>query len=189
MKKAINIGIGFAVIWIILKLVAFNFQIFLTDLKPFIFANMLFVTLGICVSLYFKKKAREASNLLGDVKTGMTSSIIYTVLVSAFIYFYYQSIYPEFNSSKISEMELLLADETKVAELRASNPDMENSSSDEIRNKVMTSISQYYSAQFTMTISLLGLLVYSTLNSLLISLIFRKIIFKHQTENSSPNDS
>ena len=86
-------------------------------------------------------------------------------------------------------MELLLADETKVAELRASNPDMENSSSDEIRNKVMTSISQYYSAQFTMTISLLGLLVYSTLNSLLISLIFRKIIFKHQTENSSPNAS
>ena len=189
MKKAINIGIGFAVIWIILKLIAFNFQIFLTYLKPFIFANMLFVTLGICVSLYLKKKAGEASNLLGDVKTGMTSSIIYTVLVSAFIYFYYQSIYPEFNSSKISEMELLLTDESKVAELRVSNPDMENSSSDEIRNKVMTSISQYYSAQFTMTISLLGLLVYSTLNSLLISLIFRKIIFKHQTENSSPNAS
>ena len=109
--------------------------------------------------------------------------------MSAFIYFYYQSIYPEFNSSKISEMELLLTDESKVAELRVSNPDIENSSSDEIRNKVMTSISQYYSAQFTMTISLLGLLVYSTLNSLLISLIFRKIIFKHQTENSSPNAS
>ena len=186
MKKSINIGIGFAVIWIILKLVAFNFQLFLVDLKPFIFANMLFVTLAICIALYIKKRAQASANLLDDVKTGMVSSIIYTVIVSGFIYFYYQSIYPEFNTSK---MELLLEDESKIEELRKSNPDMENSSSDEIRSQVLSSIGQYYSARFTMTISLLGLLIYSTLNSLLISLIFRKVIFKDQADSSEPSAS
>jgi hypothetical protein len=189
MKKSINIGIGFAVIWIILKLVAFNFQVFLTDLKPFIFANMLFVTVAISIALYLKKRTQESVILLDDVKTGMASSIIYTVIVSVFIYFYYQSIYPEFNSSKISEMEILLEDESKVEELRKSNPDMENISSDEIRSQVLNSIGQYYSAQFTMTISLLGLLIYSTLNSLLISLIFRKVIFKDQPDSSEPSAS
>ena len=189
MKKSIKIGIGFAVIWIILKLVAFNFQLFLIDLKPFIFANMLFVTLAICIAVYIKKRAQASANLLDDVKTGMGSSIIYTVIVSGFIYFYYQSIYPEFNTSKISEMELLLEDESKIEELRKSNPDMENSSSDEIRSQVLGSIGQYYSAQFTMTISLLGLLIYSTLNSLLISLIFRKVIFKDQADSSEPSAS
>ena len=34
------------------------------------------------------------------------------------------------------------------------------------------------SAQFTMTVSLLGLLLYTTLNSLVISLIFRRVIFR-----------
>jgi len=189
MKTSINIGIAFAVIWIILKLVAFNFQIFLTDLKPFIFANMLFVTLAVGITLYLKKRKEVGGNLLDDVKTGMGSSIIYTVIVSVFIFFYYQTIYPEFNSSKISEMELLLKDESKVEELRKSNPDMENSSSDEIRSLVLTSIGQYYSAQFTMTIALLGLLLYSTLNSLIISLIFKKVFSKNQTDNSVPSSS
>ena len=167
----------------------FNFQVFLTDLKPFIVANMLFVTVAISIALYLKKRTQESVNLLDDVKTGMASSIIYTVIVSVFIYFYYQSIYSEFNSSKISEMEILLEDESKIEELRKSNPDMENISSDEIRSQVLSSIGQYYSAQFTMTISLLGLLIYSTLNSLLISLIFRKVIFKDQSDSSAPSAS
>tara|TARA_B100001287_G_C22628054_1_gene503597 strand:+ start:134 stop:703 length:570 start_codon:yes stop_codon:yes gene_type:complete len=189
MKKSLNIGVGFAVIWIILKLVAFNFQLFLIDLKPFIFANMLFVTLAICVALYLKKRTKTSSNLLDDIKTGMATSMIYTVIISGFIFFYYQSIYPEFNTSKISEMEILLKDESKIKELRKSKPDMENRSSDEIRSQVLGSVSQYYSAKFTMIISLLGLLIYSTLNSLLISIIFRKVIFKHQSDSSAPSAS
>ena len=86
-------------------------------------------------------------------------------------------------------MEILLEDESKVEELRKSNPDMENSSSDEIRSQVLSSIGQLYSAKFTMAISLLGLLIYSTLNSLLISLIFKKVIFKGQSDSSAPSAS
>ena len=70
-------------------------------------------------------------------------------------------------------------DEVAVADFRKSNPGMENSSSDEIREKVMDSMNNYYSAQFTMTVSLLGLLLYATLNSLVLSLIFRRVIFRN----------
>ncbi|MEJ6588943.1 MAG: DUF4199 domain-containing protein [Crocinitomicaceae bacterium] len=179
MKTPIKIGVGFALLWIILKLSAFSFNVFLTDLKPFVFANMLFVTLAISIALYAKKRQQPGSNLLEDVKTAMIPGVLYAVIVSSFIYFYYQSIYPEFNSSKITEIELRMNDEVAVADFRKSNPGMENSSSDEIREKVMDSMNNYYSAQFTMTVSLLGLLLYATLNSLVLSLIFRRVIFRN----------
>tara|TARA_B110000046_G_C12936897_1_gene373983 strand:- start:411 stop:953 length:543 start_codon:yes stop_codon:yes gene_type:complete len=178
MKTSIKIGVGFALLWIILKLSAFSFEVFLTDLKPFVFANMLFVTLAISLALYAKKRFETESNLLEDIKTAMIPGVLYAIIVSSFIYFYYQSIYPEFNSSKISAIELKMNNEAAVADFRKSNPAMENLSSDEIREQVMDSMNNYYSAQFTMTVSLLGLLLYTTLNSLVISLIFRRVIFR-----------
>jgi len=39
-------------------------------------------------------------------------------------------------------------------------------------------MSVMYNPQFTLSVSLLALLVYSTLNSLLIAVIYRKIVFK-----------
>lgn len=189
MRTSVRIGIGFALVWIILKLTAFNFRIFLNDLRPFIFANMLFVTTAISLTLYLKNKSLKDTNLMDDVKSGMISGVLYTVIVSGFIYFYYQSIYPEFNSSKISAMELRLEDEEQIQEFRKTNPDMENNTSEEIRNKVLTSLSQYYSSQFAMTVSLLGMLIYATLNSLVLSLVFRKLFFKNHSDNSAPKVS
>jgi len=153
--------------------------------------NMLFVTLAISIALYIKKrKQKEYSNLLDDIKTAMIPGVIYTIVVSVFIYFYYQHIYPEFNTDKISEMEIRMQDKNNINDLRKSNPEMENKSDEEIKSKVLKSINDYYSAKFTMTISLLGLLVFTTLNSIVLSLIFRRVIFKnHLGANSSPNES
>ena len=152
---------------------------------------MLFVTLAVSAVLYIKKrKQREDSNYLDDIKTSMIPGVIYTVVVSVFIYFYYQHIYPEFNTNKISEIEIRMQDKKNIADLRKSNPEMENKSDEEIKSKVLKSVNDYYSAKFTMTITLLGLLVYTTLNSILLSLIFRRVIFRHHLgANSSPNES
>lgn len=191
MKIYVKIGLAFAFLWILIKLSCFTFNVLLTKLEPFVFMNMLFVTIAISVALYIKKrKLKEYSNLLDDIKTAMIPGVIYTVVVSVFIYFYYQNIYPEFNSDKISEMEIRMQDKKNINDLRKSNPEMENKSDEEIKSKVLTSINDYYSAKFTMTITLLALLVYTTLNSIVLSLIFRRVIFKnHLGANSSPNES
>jgi len=191
MKIYVKIGLAFAFLWILIKLSCFTFNVLLTELEPFVFMNMLFVTLAISIALYIKKrKQKEYSNLLDDIKTAMIPGVIYTIVVSVFIYFYYQHIYPEFNTDKISEMEIRMQDKNNINDLRKSNPEMENKSDEEIKSKVLKSINDYYSAKFTMTISLLGLLVFTTLNSIVLSLIFRRVIFKnHLGANSSPNES
>jgi len=191
MKIYVKIGLAFAFLWILIKLSCFTFNVLLTELEPFVFMNMLFVTLAISIALYIKKrKQKEYSNLLDDIKTAMIPGVIYTIVVSVFIYFYYQHIYPEFNTDKISEMEIRMQDKNNINDLRKSNPEMENKSDEEIKSKVLKSINDYYSAKFSMTISLLGLLVFTTLNSIVLSLIFRRVIFKnHLGANSSPNES
>jgi len=191
MKVYVKIGLAFAILWILIKLSCFSFKVLLTKLEPFVFLNMLFVTLAVSAVLYIKKrKQREDSNYLDDIKTSMIPGVIYTVVVSVFIYFYYQHIYPEFNTNKISEIEIRMQDKKNIADLRKSNPEMENKSDEEIKSKVLKSVNDYYSAKFTMTITLLGLLVYTTLNSILLSLIFRRVIFRHHLgANSSPNES
>jgi len=191
MKIYVKIGLAFAFLWILIKLSCFTFNVLLTKLEPFVFMNMLFVTIAISVALYIKKrKQKEYSNLLDDIKTAMIPGVIYTVVVSVFIYFYYQNIYPEFNTDKISEMEIRMQDKKNIDDLRKSNPEMENKSDEEIKGKVLKSINDYYSAKFTMTITLLALLVYTTLNSIVLSLIFRRVIFRHHSgASSSPNES
>jgi hypothetical protein len=37
----------------------------------------------------------------------------------------------------------------------------------------------FFSAEFTMTLSLLALMVYVTLNSVLIAVVYRRFIFRH----------
>ena len=56
---------------------------------------------------------------------------------------------------------------------------MENKSSDEIKRDVMSKTEMVYNANFTMLVSMLSLLLYSTLNSIVISVIFRRIIFRN----------
>jgi len=191
MKVYVKIGLAFAILWILIKLSCFSFNVLLTELEPFVFLNMLFVTLAVSTVLYIKKrKQKEYSNFLDDIKTSMIPGVIYTIVVSVFIYFYYQHIYPEFNTNKISEMEIRMQDKDNIADIRKSNPEMENKSDEEIKSKVLKSINDYYSAKFTMTITLLGLLVYTTLNSILLSLIFRRVIFRdHSGANSPPSES
>ncbi len=190
MKVYVKIGLVFAFLWILIKFSFFSFKVFLTTLEPFVFLNMLFVTAAISIALYLKKrKQSEYGSFMDDIKTAMIPGVIYTLVVSVFIYFYYQHIYPEFNTDKISQMEVRMQDKKNINDVRKSNPSLENKSDEEIKEQVLQSISNYYSAKFTMTISLLGLLVYATLNSIVLSLIFRKVIFKHHLVNSSPKDS
>jgi len=67
---------------------------------------------------------------------------------------------------------------SEIAQIRKSNQALENKTDQEIRTLAKQNMSLMYNPQFTLSVSLLALLVYSTLNSLLIAVIYRKIVFK-----------
>lgn len=179
MKFPTKIGIAGALLWIAIKLIAWALGISLNEIKIFVFINMFLLTASIAVGLYFVKLKENESNLLNDIKNGMLAGVPYTILVSAFMYFYYEKIYPEFNQVKVHEIALKLDDPKTIKSIQSSNPDMKNKSASEIKQAVIGNTKSIYNAKFTMLVGLLALMIYSTLNSLLISVIFRRIVFRN----------
>lgn len=179
MKFPTKIGIAAALLWIAIKLTAWFLSISLYDIKNFVFINMFLLTASIAVGLYFVKLKESESNLLNDIKNGMLAGVPYTVIVSLFLYFYYEKIYPEFNQSKVYEIEIKLKDPKTIKDIQRSNPGMQNKSASEIRHEVISNTKSIYNAKFTMLVALLALMLYSTINSLLIAVIYRKVVFRN----------
>lgn len=179
MKLPIKIGIGAALLWIVLKMLGLAIKFSVDDIKFFVFINMFLLTAAIAFSLYQVKRKELESNLLNDIKNGMLAGVPYTLIVSVFLYFYYEKIYPEFNDKKIQEIELRMNNPKVIKEIQTSNPAMENKNPQEIKREVMANTRSMYSAKFTMIISLLALMVYSTLNSMVIAIIYRRVVFRN----------
>ena len=179
MRLPLKVGLLAAAIWISIKLAAFYLSFSLDELRPFVFINMFILTTAIVISLYLIKKEETESNLLNDVKNGMLAGVPYAVIVSIFLYFYYQKIYPAFNEGKMNEISMKLSDPEIIKEIKRENPDMENKSVEEIKRDILAKTKMVYNPQFTMLVSMLSLLLYATLNSIVITLIFRRIVFRN----------
>lgn len=179
MKLPVKVGIGAAILWIVLKMLGLAINFSVDDIKFFVFINMFLLTAAIAFSLYQVKRKEVESNLLNDIKNGMLAGVPYTLIVSVFLYFYYEKIYPEFNDKKIQEIELRLKDQKVIKEIQTTNPAMENKNPEEIKREVMANTRSMYSAKFTMIITLLALMVYSTLNSMVIAIIYRRVVFRN----------
>ena len=93
MKLPIKVGIGAALLWIVLKMVGLALNISVDDIKMFVFINMFLLTAAIAYSLFQLKRKEVESNLLNDIKNGMLAGVPYTLIVSVFLYFYYEKKY------------------------------------------------------------------------------------------------
>jgi len=94
------------------------------------------------------------------------------------LFFYYRDIYPEFNQNKRAAYERRMDSPEEIAAIRLGNSALENKSDSEIVEMARKNTAMMYDPQFTLSVSLLALLVYSTLNSLLIAVIYRKVVFR-----------
>jgi hypothetical protein len=106
------------------------------------------------------------------------------MIVSIFIYFYYSEIDPEFNKHQIAEAHMGIKKELDkpngLEKARAQNAEFEILSKEEIYEKLKTGPEGFYKASSTMTLSMLALLLLATLNSIFITVIYRKIVFRDQ---------
>lgn len=179
MNKAVKYGLFASLVWIAVKMGALALGISLYDIKYFGLLNMFLLTFIITWSIYKHKQAQTESNLLIDIKNGMTAGVPYTVIVSVFLYFYYGQIFPEFRDKKLNEVYERIDTPKELDAIRKNQPELENKSDLEIKQLAIKDWSNKLDPQFTMMISLLALLFYTTINSLLISLVFRRIIFRN----------
>jgi len=184
MRITIKVGVICAAIWIALKMAFFYGGMNTQNMLPIaVLLNILGVLLAIAIGLYLqKRKDTEEGNALRDIKNAMTAGVPYTIIVSVFIYFYYAKIDPEFNQKQIAdaEMQILksLDSPEGLREIQASNKKYEVMAKDEIYAEMRQGPQNIYSAKFTMTVGLLAMLLLATVNSILITIIYRKVMFK-----------
>lgn len=178
MKNGWLYALLFSIGWIAIKMIAFALEWHLDDIQIFVLLNMAFLTAAIALFMYRQKRQETESNILTDIKTGLSVGLPYTLMVSFFLFFYYRDIYPEFNQHKLAAYAQRMDSAKEIAAIRKANSALENKTDKEIVQMARKNTAMMYNPQFTLSISLLALLVYSTLNSLLIAVIYRKVIFR-----------
>lgn len=185
MRITVKTGILFAIGWILFKLSLFGMGKSSETFLLSTFVNMFLLILAITVGLYLEKRNdQEDGNALRDIKNGMTAGIPYTIIVCVFIYFYYSKIDPEYNRHQISDsavaLEKEINDPVKFKRLKASNPDFEVMTKNQIRKNIIEKSKSAYNPKSTATVGLLAMSLYTTLNSIFITIIFRKIVFRNK---------
>ena len=72
----------------------------------------------------------------------------------------------------------MVEDPVQLKQLRTTNAEFEVMTDEEIYNSILQGPENFYNPKSTMIVSLLALLMLATLNSILISIIYRKVVFK-----------
>lgn len=184
-RITVKIGILFALIWISFKMILFAT---LTgevryNIQPSVMVNILCLLLAITVGLYLHKRSEtQQSNALNDIKNGLSAGLPYTIIVAVFLYFYYDRIDPEFNKHQLAESEVMidktLNDPKEFQTLKASNEEFEVMTKEEIRAKLIENRKAIFSPGATMTTAMLAMLVLSTVNSIFVTVVYRRLIFR-----------
>ena len=184
MKKTYLIGFIFGILWCGVKFLSYllNWDSWET-LSTFVMLNMLFGTFSVIVALLIVNNKQDLDrNLLMDVKSGMSSGLVYTLVVSFFIYMYYDKINPAYNQSQINKRKIELTKHflaTKNVEAYRNNkPEWKSLNKKELLEEDAKAMAHFISPKRTMIFSLSGLLLWTTLNSIVISLIFRRFLFR-----------
>jgi len=133
MKNGWLYGLVFGSTWIAIKMLAFALNWKLDEIQIFVLLNMAFLTAAIALFMYRKKRnGTSESNILTDIKAGLSVGLPYTLIVSFFLFFYYRDIYPEFNQKKRAAYEQKMDSPAEIAAIRKGNSALENKSDAEI---------------------------------------------------------
>lgn len=189
MRISLKISILFVIIWFIGKMSFFYLQLFQDEagVKVQVMWNILCLLMGMTIGTWIEKRRESASenSALNDIKNTMGSGIVYTVLVSFLIYLYYAKIDPGYNERQLAIAEAsvnkMLDDPKEMAKIKKNNPDLESLTREEIYEKAIANQKAMFSPGSTMTISLLGMLLLSTVNAIILTVIFRRVLFKQRT--------
>ncbi len=193
MRPSLKSALFFATSWIIIKLLLFQLNVLQEDIFWTGLINNFFLLAAIAVGLYFEKK-REGfaqGSALSDIKNAMIAGAPYALIVSVFMFFYYNDINPEFIENREKErMDIVyqaMERDTYVDSLRQQNQDFNMLTKDEIYASIKEETASALSPKSLLTLSLLGLIVLGFTYSIFVMIIFRKVLLREHYNQRSDN--
>ncbi len=184
MRPALKASLFFASTWVLLKLLFMQLNILQDDIFVTGLINNFFLLAAIALGLYLEKKKEglAAGSALSDIKNAMVAGAPYSLIVSVFMFFYYQDIQPDFIENRIQErMDIVyksMERESYVDSLKMQNQDLNVLSNEEIYAYIKSETESALSPKTILTLSLLGLIVLSLTYAIFITVIFRKVLLR-----------
>lgn len=194
MKVTVKVGVLVALIFVVIKLIFSFAGWFNGDIIPTVLINMFLLLSSISIGLYLHKQNEGFSqgNAMSDIKAGITTGVSYGIVVVSFIYLFYAYINPDFIESmvqeKLVEYQKGLADPVMLKEIKASNESFEIMDAEQIYQEMENSTRSTISPFSITIISMLGMVLLSAFYSILVTIIFRKVLLRdiiaaHRNQN------
>lgn len=180
MSKITGAGIGFALVFIIFKCIYFVSGLHYTNYNLVILTNIICVLLAVGLGMYM---ARDKNNKLlasgmERMKAGMRSGAIYAIVVSGFVYVYYNNIDKKFFRDKI-QARVELATKADFPTLQKNNPDkLANQTHADFIDAEREQAELWFSPFMVSTLTLVALMVCSMIYSVVMNVIFKNLFFK-----------
>lgn len=184
MRPAIKFALLFSGAWIAIKLILLAIGVFQEDVVKPGLINNLFLLLAVSFGLYFEKKKEgfAVGTPLTDIKNALSAGAPYVLIVSVFMYFYYDTINPSFIENRVTERMDIIYDEMQneayVDTLRLHNVEFRVMTTEEIVRDIKSDTESALSARTLFIFSLLGLMVMALTYAIFITVIFRKILLR-----------
>ena len=184
MKTSVKAGVLFALIWIIIVLIAFlagkSIDFFLISEL----LSLLFLLGAIFAGLFLSKKESgyKKVNALEDFKIAMQSGIMYTIIITGFVYVYHNKIDPSikesFTKQRIEMLHEQFPDEASFIELQSKTDTWEDKSYDDFIENQEDQANSFIGPFFTSIFHLMVLFMFSLFFSFFVMIILRKVILR-----------
>lgn len=180
MSASLRGGLTGAAIFIIIKCLLFVNGTHDKYYNLVILSNIACVLIAVVSGMWWArdKHGKIFSNGLDRMKAGMRSGAVYAIIVSVFVYLYYNNIDKEFVQKKVQE-RVRLAEKADFTVLQKQNPEklQEKNRADFIDDE-RESAELWYSPFMICTLTLVGLMVVAMIYSIVVSLFFKYLFFK-----------
>lgn len=184
MKTSVKAGILFSLIWIISVLTAFLAGY---SVDFFLISELLglFLLLGaIFAGLFLTKKENdyEKVNALEDFKVAMQSGLVYTIIITGFVYVYHNQIDPSikenFIDQRIAALHEEYPDEASYKVLQANDQKWETFSYDDFIENQEDQTESFTGSFFTSFFHLMVFFMFSIFYSFFVVIVLRKVILR-----------
>lgn len=173
-KKPIHIGIFFALIWVILRMIVYMMDVeYRVEIGMGL--NLLFLPVILLLAMMnVRNNAEKVLTYLDFLKAGMRASAIYALLVCAFLFLYYgkidQAYLDDARAERIEALEDGIQEEGGWESYRDKNEIQEESEVD-FMDQQKEMAERFLSPFFMVSLSLIGLMLAALIFSLIMAAV------------------
>ncbi|MCB9223043.1 MAG: DUF4199 family protein [Crocinitomicaceae bacterium] len=184
MKTSVKIGLFFALIWIIITMILYLAGISKLSFRAMVLVNIFFLMASVSVGLFLTKRESKFDKgfFLEDFKTSMQSGIVYSLIISSFVYLYHakidQSIRQDLIDAQIEAIHTNVPDSETYAEMQAKDPTWKDKGYDDYIELMEDQATSMISASSVFIAHLMGLTFFSFFFAFFTTVIMRFIVLR-----------